>query len=114
MPVEIRGDVQHSVNLRDDGYVILLSNNAGITKLSHGPAVMDATQMRSATLRVREKPLATEEWLGEEPRDWAYPNEWLPEYTQPIEVTWRADGKSHVATLTLRPGEIRAVFVRVR
>jgi hypothetical protein len=114
MPVEVRGDVQHSINLRDDGYVILLSNNAGITKLSHSPAVMDASQTRAITLRVREKPLATEEWIGEEPRDWAYPNEWMREYTQPIEVTWKPHGDIYVAELTLQPGEIRAVFLRMR
>jgi hypothetical protein len=117
-PVDVRGNCQHYVNARPDGYVVVLSHNEGIRKLSHSPATMDASRTSNVTLRIKEKPLATEDWLGEEPRPaWTLANEWLAEYTQPVKLEWKAEGPEgggHSTTVKLRPGEMRVFFVKTR
>lgn len=113
-PVEVRGNCQHYVNIRPDGYVVTVSNNEGLNKMSHSPATLDMSKTAEVTLRMQEKPLATEDWLGEEPRPWNFPNEWLPDYTQPKKLTWQQEGNIHRATVKLLPGEIRVYFVRTK
>ena len=114
-PVEVRGNCQHYVNLRADGYVVVVSNNEGIVKPSHSPArPIDMTKTYEITLRMKEKPTATEDWIGEEPQTWSFPNEWLPEFTQPVKLDWKAEGDFNTATLKLRPGEFRAFFVKTK
>jgi hypothetical protein len=114
-PVEVRGNCEHYVNVRPDGYVIVLSHNEGIRKPSHSPATMDARHVADVTLRVKEKPLATEDWIGEDPRPtWAFPNEWLAEYTQPKPLQWAAKDGVNVATVKLQPGEMRVYFVKTK
>src|SRR6185369_4279239 len=68
LPVEISGNCQHYVNLHPKGYVVVLSNNEGITKLSHSPAAMNRSQTSVVKLHLKDKPLKTEDWLGEEPQ----------------------------------------------
>ena len=114
LPVEVTGNCQHFVNLHPKGYVVVLSNNEGIAKLSHSAAVMDAGKASTVTLRLREKPLATQDWLGEEPQTWSYPNEWLPQYTQPIKVEWKQDGETYTSTVKLAPGEIRVLMIQTK
>jgi len=113
-PVEVRGNCQHSVNLRSDGYVVTVSNNEGLVKTSHAPATMDMNKTSQVTLRMQEKPLLTEDWIGEEPRPWSFPNEWLPEYTQPKKLNWQQEGAMHTATVKLLPGEIRVYFIKTK
>jgi hypothetical protein len=114
-PVDIRGNCEHYVNLRPDGYVVMVSNNEGIRKLSHSAAVMDPNHTADVTLRIKEKPLATEDWIGEDPRPtWVLPNEWLAEYTQPMKLEWKAEGGENVATVKLRPGEMRVFFIKTK
>ena len=110
----VRGDCQHYVNVRPDGYVVVLSNNEGIIKPSHAPARMDQSQTSDVILSMKKTPLGTEDWIGEEPRPWKFPNEWLAEYTEPMKVTWEKEGDVHTAKLTLRPGEIRVFFIRTQ
>jgi len=113
-PVEVRGNCQHFVNLRPDGYVVTLSNNEGIDKPSHSAATMDMGKTVDIDLRIKSKPLATEDWIGEDPRPWSFPNEWLPEYTQPRKLTWVPDGDGFKSTVRLLPGEIRVYFVKTK
>jgi hypothetical protein len=114
-PVEVRGNCEHYVNLRPDGYVVMLSNNEGIKKMSHSAATMDASKTYEVTLRMKEKPLATEDWIGEDPRPaWSLANEWLPEYTQPVKFEWKTQGDTNVATIKLRPGEMRIFYVKTK
>jgi len=114
LPVDVRGNCQYYVNLHPKGYVVVLSNNEGIVKLSHSAAKLDSAQVSEVTLRMRQQPLNTQEWLGEEPRDWAFPDEWLREYTQPINVEWAKDGNDYVSQVKLRAGEMRVVFVQTK
>ncbi|MBI2193174.1 MAG: hypothetical protein HYU36_14435 [Planctomycetes bacterium] len=114
LPVQVTGNCQYYVNLHPKGYVVVVSNNEGIAKLSHSAAVMDAGKASTVTLRLREKPLTTQDWLGEQPQAWSYPNEWLPQYTQPIQVEWKQDGGATISTVTLTPGEIRVLFIQTR
>jgi hypothetical protein len=114
LPVQIQGNCQHSVNLHPGGYVVVLSHNEGLVKSSHGPAKINPKQTTEITLRMKETPLKTQDWLGEEPRDWSYPNEWLPEYTRPMKIHWEKKGDSYTATVRLLPGEIRVFFVQTR
>ncbi len=114
-PVEVRGNCQHFVNIRADGYIVVVSNNEGISKASHSPArPIDQSKSYEITLRTKEKPAATEDWIGEEPQSWAFANEWLPEYTQPVKLDWKQDGEMNTATLKLRPGEIRVFFLKTK
>jgi len=114
LPVEVRGNVEYAVNLHPKGYVVMLSNNEGIAKMSHSPAKMDRKKTSEVVLRLREKPVKTEDWLGEEPQSWSFPEEWLPEYTQPMKVEWKSDGDQFVASITLRAGEMRIFYVETR
>ena len=82
--------------------------------MSHSPAEMEIDKSVEVALRMKEKPLATEDWIGEEPRSWSFPNEWLPEYTQPKKLDWKAEGNLHKATVKLLPGEIRVYFIKTR
>ena len=76
---------------------------------------MDASRTADVTLRLKEKPLATEDWIGEDPRPaWTFPNEWLAEYTQPVKLDWKPEGDGHAATVKLRPGEMRVFFVKTK
>ena len=111
-PVEVRGNCQYFVNLRPDGYVITLSNNEGLVKLSDSPAEIDMNRMAEITLRIKDKPVLTEDWIGEDPRPWRYPNEWLPEYTRAKKLSWQQDGSSYKTTVKLLPGEIRVYFIK--
>lgn len=111
-PVEVRGDCQYFENLRPDGYVITLSNNEGLVKLSDSPAEMDLSKSAEITLRIKDKPAAAEDWIGEDPRPWSFPDEWLPEYTQPKPLSWKQDGNSYKTTVKLLPGEIRVYFIK--
>jgi len=115
LPVDVSGNCEHYVNLHPEGYVVVVSNNEGITKLSHSAAKMETSAQSQVRLRMKEKPVKTEDWLGEEPRPaWSFPNEWMPEYTQPIQVNWTQVGDRYEANLTLRPGEIRVLLVRTK
>jgi hypothetical protein len=111
-PVEVRGDCQYFVNLRPDGYVITLSNNEGLVKLSYSPATIDTSKTAEITLRIKDKPVVTEDWIGEDGRPWSFPNEWLPEYTQPKQLSWQPDGNYYKTTVKLLPGEIRVYFIK--
>jgi hypothetical protein len=111
-PVEVRGDCQYFENLRPDGYVITLSNNEGLVKLSNSTAKIDMSKTSEITLRIKDKPLITEDWIGEDPRPWNFPNEWLSEYTQPKQLSWKLDGNAYTTTLKLLPGEIRVYFIK--
>lgn len=111
-PIDVRGNCEYFINLRPDGYVLTLSNNEGLAKMSHSPAVMDMSKTAEITLRIKNKPLKTEDWLGEDPRPWNFPNEWLPEYTQPKTLSWQPDGNQYQATVKLLPGEIRVFFIK--
>ncbi len=111
-PVEVRGDCQYFVNLRPDGYVITLSNNEGLVKMSYSPAAMDMSKTAEITLRIKDKPVVTEDWIGEDARPWSFPNEWLPEYTQPKQLSWQQEGNYYKTTVKLLPGEIRAYFIK--
>jgi len=114
LPVRVRGNCEHYVNLHPKGYVVVLSNNEGITKLSHSAATMDASKVSDVELSMKAEPRATEDWLGEEPQTWSFPNEWLPEYTQPIKVNWTKNDDRYTATVKLRPGEIRAFLIHTK
>lgn len=113
-PVEVRGDCQYFVNLRADGYVVTLSNNEGLVKLSDSPAKMNMSKTVEVSLRIKDKPLTTEDWMGEDPQNWSFPGEWLPEYTQSKPLTWQPDGKSYKTSVKLLPGEIRAYFIKTK
>jgi hypothetical protein len=114
-PVEVRGNCEHYVNLRPDGYVVTLSNNEGIHKLSHSAATMDASKTFDVTLHVKAKPVATEDWIGEDPRPaWSLANEWLPEYTAPVKLDWQAKDGGFTSTVKLRPGEMRVFFIKTK
>jgi len=108
----VRGDCQYFVNLRPDGYVITLSNNEGLVKLSYSPSAMDMSKTAEITLRIKDKPVVTEDWIGEGARPWSFPNEWLPEYTQPKQLSWQQDGNYYKTTVKLLPGEIRVYFIK--
>ncbi|MBN2371781.1 MAG: hypothetical protein JXO72_14970, partial [Vicinamibacteria bacterium] len=114
LPVEVRGDCHHSVNLREDGIVVMIENNNGIVKRSHQPAVMDESQASEVTLRLELEPMKTEEWLGEQPQSWEYPNEWLLDHTRPIRIGWRKTLAGYETTVKLGPGEIRIIFIRTK
>lgn len=111
-PVDVRGACQYFENLRPDGYVITLSNNEGLVKLSDSPAQIDMSKTAEISLRIKEKPFVTEDWIGEDPRPWSFPAEWLPEYTQPKKISWKQDGDSYKTTVNLLPGEIRVYFIK--
>ena len=113
LPVQVRGNVEYSVNLHPRGYVITLSNNEGIVKSSHAAAKMDPKRTSHVVLSLGEKPLKTEDWLGD-PRDWSYPDEWLKEYTQPVSLQWKQQGEAYLANVTLRAGEMRVFLVQTR
>jgi hypothetical protein len=113
-PVDVRGDCQYFINLRPDGYVITLSNNEGLVKLSDSPARMDMSKTSEITLRINEKPLLTEDWIGGDPRPWSFPNEWLPEYTKPKKPIWQKDKIVYKTTIKLLPGEIRTYFIKTK
>jgi hypothetical protein len=113
-PLEIRGNAEYFVNLRPDGYVVTVSNNEGITKLSHSAAMMDKSKTAEISFTIKENPLATEDWLGEEPRPWNFPNEWLPEFTQPKPLEWKKTDELFQANLKLLPGEIRVYFIKTK
>ena len=113
-PVEVRGNCQYFINLRPDGYVVTVSNNEGLVKLSNSPAEMDRSKTAEITLRVKDKPLATEDWIGEDSRSWNLPNEWLPEFTAPKSLTWKLSGNSYQTSVKLLPGEIRVYFIRLK
>jgi len=55
---------------------------------------------------------ATEDWIGEDPRPWSFPNEWLPEYTQPRKIDWQPDGDGYKGTVKLLPGELRVYCIK--
>jgi hypothetical protein len=111
-PVEVRGNSQYFVNLRPDGYVVTFSNNEGLVKLSDSPAQLDMSRESEITLRIKEKPIVTEDWIGEDARPWSFSAEWLPEYTQPKKISWKQDGDSYKTTVKLLPGEIRVYFIK--
>jgi hypothetical protein len=112
-PVEVLGNCQYFENLRPDGYVITLSKNEGLIKMSDSNAKMDMSKTAEITLRVKDKPVLTEDWIGEDARPWSFPNEWLPEYTQPKQLSWQQDGNYYKTTVKLLPGEIRVYFIKI-
>ena len=114
LPVQVRGNCQYYVNLHPKGYVVVLSHNEGIRKSTHSPAKLDPAHTATVNLTMSRQPVATEDWLGEQPQSWAFPNEWLPEYTQPVSLSWRREGEAYQASLTLRPGEIRVFHIRTK
>jgi len=114
LPVAIQGNCEHYVNLHPKGYLVVVSHNEGIAKPSHGRAVMNRENTSRIELRIKDRPLKTEDWLGEQPQTWSYPNEWLPEYTQPMQIHWQPSGDGYAAHVTLQPGEIRAFLIRTR
>lgn len=114
-PVEVRGNCQHYVNLHPQGYLVVVSNNEGISKLSHSPANFDASKASDVQLIAKSRPAKTEDWIGEDPQNWSFPNEWLSEYTQPVTLDWKEEsGGRFTANVRLRPGEIRAFLIRTR
>src|SRR5262249_40669288 len=106
LPVRVSGNCQHYVNLHPKGYVVVLSNNEGIVKPSHSAATLNRSATSAVKLHVKNQPTKTEDWLGDEPQSWSFPNEWLAEYTKPMSVTWQKDADGYAATVTLQPGEI--------
>lgn len=114
LPVQVQGNCQYYVNIHPRGYVVVLSNNEGISKGSHAPARMDAGCAAKVHLSLAQKPLKTEDWLGEEPRSWSYPNEWLPEYTQPLTLVWKKEGDAFHAVVPLKPGEMRVLHIQTK
>ena len=114
LPVAIRGNCEHYVNLHPKGYLVVVSHNEGIAKPSHGRAVMNRENTSRIELRIKDRPRKTEDWLGEQQQTWSYPHEWLPEYTQPTQISWQPSGDGYTARVTLQPGEIRAFLIRTR
>lgn len=114
LPIAVQGNCEHYVNLHPNGYLVVLSHNEGIAKPSHGRAVMYREKTSRVELRIKDKPHKTEDWLGEQPQTWLYPDEWLPEYTQPTQIHWQPSGDGYTAQITLQPGEIRAFLIRTR
>lgn len=110
--VEVRGNCQYFVNLRPDGYVLTLSNNEGLTKLSNSPAELDMSKTSDVILKTKEKPSKTEDWIGEENISRSFPNEWLPEYTKSKPLIWNQSGNFYKTNVKLLPGEIRVYFIK--
>ena len=74
-----------------------------------------STKTFDVTLHVKAKPLATEDWIGEDPRPaWSLANEWLPEYTAPVKLDWQAKDGGFTSTVKLRPGEMRVFFIKTK
>ena len=111
-PVEIRGNCQYFINLRPDGYVVTLSNNEGLEKLSDSPAKMNFDKTVEVSLRIKDKPIVTEDWLGDEKLSRNFPNEWLPEYTRSKLPTWKREDNFYKTNVKLLPGEIRVYFIK--
>ncbi|MBI4603844.1 MAG: hypothetical protein HY721_17960 [Planctomycetes bacterium] len=114
LPVRVRGNCEYFVNRHPKGYVIYLSNNEGLDKLSHSPARLDARKSSRVRIDIEETPRETVEWLGEEPRRWSLENEWMPEWTRTLRIGWTKEGKHNWTELTLSAAEVRVIFIRTR
>jgi len=95
LPVEVRGDVQYSLNRNETGWVVTLFNNRGNYKSQHGLGIPRREEVAAVTLSTDLGITGATEWTQE----------------QPVEV--KADAGRRSVSLDVPAGGVRIVHLAV-
>ncbi len=93
LPVEVRGDVEYSLNRNETGWVVTLFNNRGNYKPQHGLGIPRREEGATVTLATSLQVTGATEWTED----------------TPLEV--KADGGSRSVTVAVPAGGIRIVHL---
>jgi hypothetical protein len=96
-PIKVRGDVEYLVNRNENGWVITLFNNNGVFKPQQGLAQVDRSANVTATIALAGQPI-------QKVLDW----------TNEKEVAVRNQGGENGVTVTIAPGSLAIIELRLK
>jgi len=96
-PVKVRGEVEYLVNRNENGWVVTLFNNNGVFKPQQGMAQVDRSANVTATISLAGQPVQQAwDWINEK------------------EVEVKAQSGSNGVTVTIAPGSLAIIELRIR
>lgn len=96
LPVKVIGDCEYMINKVDDGWIITLINNKGVSKGLYHAAIIDIRETKDISLVFNGVPEEVEEWINEE------------------KVACKREGNLTKVHLSLLPGEVKIVKIKGR